>query len=120
MPTMAHDRVRRGPAAALLILLSLLLTGISPGVGNEIRERAARFGPSRHGPATAVLQAAARHSPDDESPGAGVGSSLPPSGPAIVTERLRTRPRADNPSGNRLAIPQPANTSYRARAPPAS
>lgn len=119
MPKTAQDRVSRGPLAALLILLSLLLSSGSATAGIDIRSPAARPGSSRHSPATAVLASGTRNALDDETPGAGAGPSLLPSAPGIVTERLWERPRAEAASGAWAAVPRPASAAYRARAPPA-
>lgn len=119
MPITAQDRVRRGPLAALLILLSLLLAPGTAAAGPDLRTPA-RLGPSRHGPASAVVPSGIRSSLDDERQGAGVGASVPPTAPGIVTERLPARPLAEGRSAASDPVPQPAVAAYRARAPPAS
>lgn len=117
MPMPAQDRMSRGPFAALLILLSLLLGSASAAAGSDLRAPGARAGSSRNGAATALLPSGPRNSLDDEA--SGEGASLPPSGPGIVTEILWARPLAEAPSAARSAIPRPAGAPYRARAPPA-
>ncbi len=119
MPTTAQDRIRRGPLAALLILLSLFATSGTATAGSDLRSPA-RLGTSRHGPATAVLPSGTRNSSDDEPLGSPAGASVPPSAPDIVTERLWTRPRAETPIAEPAAPPRPRRSAYRARAPPAS
>ena len=117
----AQDRVRRGPLAALLILLSLVLAaGTAAATGGSIESAAARLGSSRHGTATALLPPGTRNALDDEAPGLDTGPSNAPSTPGIVTKRLWARPAAGTSSGAGPAAPRPASAAYRARAPPAA
>jgi hypothetical protein len=120
VPMPAQDRMKRGPLAALLILLSLVLGSASTAAaGNDLRGPAARPGSSRH--AAALLPSLTRNTPDDEALGdGGAGSPLPPSAPGIVTQALWARPLPEAASAAWNAVPQPAAASYRARAPPAS
>jgi hypothetical protein len=121
VPTPAQDRVRRGPFAALLILLSLLLgSANAAAAGGDVRAPASRLGSSRQGSATALLPSGTRNPLDDEASGGGTGPSLLPPTPGIVTERLSTRPEAEAPTRARSAVPGLRIASYRARAPPAS
>lgn len=121
MPTSAQDRVRRGPFAALLILLSLLLgSANAAAAGSDIQAPASRLGSSRQGNATALLPPGARNPLDDETSGGGTGPTLLPSTPGIVTERLAARPLAEAPPRAPAAVPGPPSAAYRARAPPAS
>jgi hypothetical protein len=120
VPTTAQDRVGRGPFGALLLLLSLLLGSGAAAAGSDVRGPVARLGPGRHGAATAVLASGTRNDSDDEAPGTGGGSSVPPSAPGLVTQILWARPLADAPCGDEVALPRPTCASYRARAPPAS
>ncbi|HET9639693.1 MAG TPA: hypothetical protein VFP12_10835 [Allosphingosinicella sp.] len=120
MPTTAQDRVSRAPLAALLVLLSLFLASGTAATANSDLRAPARLGPSRHAAASAIVPSGTRSSLDDEPAGAGPESSVPPSAPGIVTERIGTRPSAGQPSAPSAAIPRPAVASYRARAPPAS
>ncbi|MET1110074.1 MAG: hypothetical protein ABWX67_00960 [Allosphingosinicella sp.] len=121
MPTRAQDRVGRGPFAALLILLSLFLTSATAaaGAGQDLRAPA-RLGSSRHAAASAIVPSGTRNPSDDEPLGTGADSPVPPSAPDIVTDRLGTRPSAESSSAAWAAIPRPAASAYRARAPPAS
>src|SRR5688572_31522794 len=97
----AQDRLRRGPFAALLILLSLVLGSAgAAAAGNDVRGPAARPGSSRHA-AAALLPTATRNTLDDDVRRDGAGSSLPPSAPGIVTETLWARPPAENASAAR-------------------
>src|SRR5687768_4765301 len=115
----AQDRIRRGPFAALLILLSLVLGSAgAAAAGHDVRGPAARPGSSRHA-AAALLPSATRNTLDDEVRRDGTGS-LPPSAPGIVTETLWARPPAKAASAAWSAVPGPAGAPYRARAPPAS
>jgi hypothetical protein len=119
--TTAQDRASRGPLAALLILLSLLLSaGTAAAAGGDVRGPAARLGSSRHGASTALLPPGARNPLDDEISGSDGDPSLLPPGPAVVTERLWARPLAKAPSLEPGSVPVPPSASYRARAPPAS
>jgi len=120
VPTPAQDRIHKGPFAALLILLSLVLSSGAAAAGSDLRGSAARLGPSRYGAATALLPSGARNPLDDEAKGTGAGAAVPPAAPGLVTHRLWARPLAQGPSGGPVALPKPANAPYRARAPPAS
>ena len=121
MPATVHDRVRRGPFGALLILLSLLLgAGTAAAAGSDSHFSLARLGQSRHGAAATILPFGTRNPLDDEAPGTDGGSALPSTGPGVVTQFLWTRPLGDAPSADRAPLPQPAAAAYRARAPPAS
>ena len=121
MPATVHDRVRRGPFGALLILLSLLLSaGTAAAAGGDGHASLARLGQSRHGAATTILPSGIRNGLDDEAQNTGGGSAVPSTGPGLVTRLLWTRPLGDAPSADRAALPRPAGVSYRARAPPAS
>ena len=121
MPTPAQDRLKRGPLAALLILLSLMLGSASAAAGGgALNGPAARPGSARHGAATALLPSGTRNALDDEAAGEGPGSALPPAAPEIVTKALWARPAGEAASAAWSAIPRPAAASYRARAPPAS
>lgn len=120
MPTTAQDRVRRGPFGALLILLSLFLSsGAAAAASNDFSRPSARPGSSRHGAAIALLPSGTRNPLDDEAGGRGGGSTVPPSGPRLVTESLWARPLTDGPSVAFVSLPRPTNATYRARAPPA-
>lgn len=119
MPMQAQDRPGRGPFAALLILLSLVLGSASAAAaGSDLRGPAARPGSSRQA-SVALLPSATRNSLDDEASGEGEGSSLPPSAPGIVTQALWARPLPEASSSASNAVPRPAHAPYRARAPPA-
>lgn len=120
MPMTAHVRVRRVPIRALLILLGLFLSsGAAASASGELREPLARLGPSRQGPAAALLPSGNRNSLDDEAPGTGGSASLPAGGPAIVTRLLWARPLADAPLVRFALLRRATNAAYRARAPPA-
>ncbi|HEX8449198.1 MAG TPA: hypothetical protein VF652_06365 [Allosphingosinicella sp.] len=120
MPTTAQDRTTRGPIAALLILLSLVLGSAASASAADLQGPAARLGASRGGPSTALLPAGTRNPLDDEAPGPELGSALPPpavSGP--VAEALWTRPGAGFATAKDSPPRRLAGASYRARAPPA-
>jgi hypothetical protein len=119
VPTTAQDRVRRGPLAALLILLGLLLTaGTASAASDDLRAPAARLGSSRNGSSTALLPPGARD-PLDELAGAGGDPSLLACTPGIVTEPLPARPGSEAESGLPGSLPRSPTASYQARAPPA-
>ena len=121
MPTPAQDRASKGPLAALLILLSLLLCSATAASGADLRGPAARLGPARGASSAALLPAGTRNPLDDEAPGPGFGSALPPPpAPGVVTERLWTRPAAQLHGRSSAGTAQRAAAAYRARAPPAS
>ena len=120
MPTTAQDRTTRGPVAALLILLSLLLGSATSASAADLQGPATRLGSTRGGPSTALLPAGTRNPLDDEAPGPDVGSAFPPPADfAPVTERLWTRPGAQFTSGEAAPLTLRPGASYRARAPPA-
>jgi hypothetical protein len=114
----AQDRVGRGPFAALLILLSLVLGSVTAAAGADLRGPSTRLGSSRHSTATALIPSPARSPLDEEIPGP--GPSLLPFVPGIVTESLPARPGAESRPAAGSAVPRSATASYRARAPPAS
>jgi hypothetical protein len=120
VPSTAQDRDRKGPVAALLILLSLFLTSGTAAANADIRAPSARLGSGRHGPSAALLLPGTRDSLDDESLGSGADPSLPPPSPAVATERLWAGPQAEFPPRTQSRAPRPATAAYRARAPPAS
>jgi hypothetical protein len=120
VPTSAQDRVRRGPLAALLLLLGLFLAVGSGAAGDELRAPAARLGSARHSGSAALLPSGLRNPSDDELSGTGADPSFLPSPPGIVTERLAARPGAEPGSQASGAVPRPPGAAYRARAPPAS
>ena len=120
MPMPAQDRMKRGPFAALLILLSLVLGSASASAASDIRAPGARPGSNRHGATAALFSPGTRNAFDDEVTGDGPGPALAPSAPAIVTQALWARPAAEVPVIAPAATPRPAAASYRARAPPAS
>jgi hypothetical protein len=116
----AQDRDRRGPFAALLILLSLVLGSASAAAaGSGTTGSATRLGSSRHIVAAALLPAGTRNPLEDEASSAGAGPSVLPSAPAIVTETLWATPWAEAPAAPAADVQRPTSASYRARAPPA-
>lgn len=120
MPTAAQDRIGRGPFAALLILLSLLLgSGTAADSGFDLRQTT-RLAPSRHSAAVALLQSGVRNPSDEELSGAGGDSPVPSSGPILVTQRLWARPAAEPSIPDEVALRKPRSALYRARAPPAA
>lgn len=121
MPTTAQDRIRRGPFAALLILLSLLLgSANAAAAAGDLQGPASRLGSSRQGATAALLPPGTRNPLDDEASAGGTGPFPLPSNPAVVTDRLWARPPAEAAPRPQVAVRQAARASYRARAPPAS
>jgi hypothetical protein len=115
-----QDRPVRGPVAALLILLSLVLGSGAAAATAELNGSATRLAPERHSSAAALLPAGARDDLEDEADRWGDGPSALPGRARIVTERLGARPRAGFPAAVGAAAPRPPSASYRARAPPAA
>ena len=121
MPRTAQDRAGRGPFAALLILLSLVLGSATAAAASaDTSGPATRLAPGRQNSAAALLASGTRNPLEDEAKGAGAGPSILPCRPGIVTELLPARPRAGSPSAAPAALPRTANAPYRARAPPAA
>lgn len=119
MPTKAQDRVLRGPFAALMILLSLVLgsaTAATAAAGTS--GPATRLAPSRQSSAAALVPSGTRNTLEEEAKGA--GPSVLPGRPGVVTERLTARPSAETFSAAPAASPRAATAAYRARAPPAA
>lgn len=117
MPTPAQDRVSRGPFAALLILLSLVLGPAAAAAGGNFSGPAPRLGSGRHTVAAVLAPSTTRNPLDDEAVGGGDPLVLPPH-PRIVTEALQSRPGTDLSPRSSAAIPPSAVAPYRARAPP--
>jgi len=118
VPYQAHDRVRRGPFAALLILLGLLLSsGAVTGSASVPRSSAARQSSDRAGAAILVARFEERSVLSGETPDP--DSFAPPASPRIATSALWVRPLAQAGLGASPSFLQPAYRSYRARAPPA-
>jgi hypothetical protein len=121
VPMTAQDRVRKAPLGALLFLLGLFLaSGAAASSASDPGEPLARLGTSRQATTTALLQSGNRNSPDDDGLATGDGSSVPPSGPGVVTQLLWARPLAAPAPAPSVALPRRASASYRARAPPAA
>jgi hypothetical protein len=119
VPSQAQDRIVRGPFAALLILLSLLVgSGGAAAAGADIRN-SARLSPSRQSASVALLPAGTRNGLEDEASAASGDKAVPVCEAGIVTERPWARPAADAPGGDQAPLPEPAGPSHRARAPPA-
>lgn len=119
MPAPAQDRVKRGPLAALLLLLSLVLGPAAAAAGGDLRGAAPRLGTGRHTVVTALAPSNPRNPLDDEAVGDGDPFALPPV-PRIVTEPHSSRPVAGFAGQPTAAAPRPATPAYRARAPPAA
>lgn len=118
MPKWAHDRSGRGPFAALLILLGLVLSsGAAAGSASVQPGSAVRQSPVRSNAAILVARPAERGAVPGETPDP--KSFAPPRSPAVVKTILWARPTAETGFGAGPAIRQPAHRSYRARAPPA-
>ena len=119
MPTKAQDRKSRGPFAALLILLSLVLGPATAAVGAAgTSGPATRLAPARQSSAAALVPSATRNPLEDEAKGA--GPSVLPGPPGAVTERLPARPSAETFASAPAGSPRAATAAYRARAPPAA
>jgi hypothetical protein len=120
VPKAAQDRIVRGPFAALLILLSLLVgSGTAAAAGFDLRQSAPRLGPSRQTASVGLLPVV-RNSPDEDSCAGASAGSVPPTAPGLVTRGLWTRPAAGHATVREAAPAKRSNASYRARAPPAA
>ncbi len=120
MPTPAQERIGRGPFGALLILLSLLVgSGGAVASSGDIRH-SERLGPSRQSASAALLPSATRSAVEEEPCTAGGDPAASPSGPQVVTKRLRARPEAVPSRGHQAALSKTTGPSHRARAPPAA
>jgi hypothetical protein len=119
VPKLAQDRLQRGPLAAFVILLGLLLGG-GPGAATAagVASPAARTAFARHRPSAALLQPKLRTTLDDDASGA--GPLVLPTGRAIVSGRVWVRPAVGFPARTSVPRPQPGAFLYRARAPPAA
>jgi hypothetical protein len=118
VPNEAHDRLRRGPFAALLILLGLILSSGTVTAGASMpRASAARQSSDRAGAAVLITRSEERSAFPGDAPEP--NSFAPPASPGIVTSTLWARPTAPAALRAGPAFRQPAHRSYRARAPPA-
>ena len=125
MPKRAHEIVRRGPFAALLVLLSLLL-GVAPATGavQSFGDRHTRLGSAHLGapPATIrtgdrdVVKAKAKAKAPDADP----TSFDPPPEPRVVVERLPSRSLPQIALLASQEVAQFSGAHYQARAPPAA
>ena len=118
MPDLAHERLRSGSLAALLLLLGALLGSGAAAADYEARSSAARLGAERQVAAHAALRTAVRDSlPDDEADPDRL-PYFPPPRPAVVRAAVESRPADAGPAAESLARPRRGSAPYRARAPP--
>jgi hypothetical protein len=121
VPRWAHHEDRRGPFAALLILIGLLFSAGSVSAGGIVgRDASARLGPLRQGSATSLVHAADGATLAAEDSGTDAPSFLRPPRPRIVVERLASRPAQPRAVAASPARPASPAAPYRARAPPAA
>ena len=120
VPRMAHESVRRGPFAALLVLLSLLL-GVAPATGAvpSLRDPLSRLGSAHPGAPPTAIRPADRYVVSAVAPDADPTSFGPPPEPRVVVERLPGRPLPQVALLASQEVAQFAGAHYQARAPPA-
>ena len=121
MPRLAQQGDRRGPLAALLIVLGLLLgAGPASTSSASARDAFARPGSLRQGATVSLPRSTDQSTLSEEESGADPFSFVPPVPPQIVLDGLASWPSGvdfasvNSPSGQSAAAP------YRARAPPAA
>ena len=121
MPRSVYEGDRRGPFAALLILIGLLFSsGSLAAPGGSLRDAGARAGSVRAGTAAPSLRSADAATPADDAGRSATPSFLRPPPPHIVFELLAARPRQQGEI-RALALAAKAPVApYQARAPPAA
>ena len=121
MPRWAHEGDRRGPLAALLILVGLLFSaGSVSAAGTSVRDASARLGQARSGSASASVRTSEWSILSDESGAPDTDSFVPPSPPRLVVEPLAQRPSNQPEPGGTDGHHKKTAAAYRARAPPAA
>jgi hypothetical protein len=116
----AQERARRGPVAALLILLGLLFgsgSGLAAGFDSG---QGAQLGSQRHGAPAILLRSAHRDATPDDDKGPEPGASPVPRPSGVVTTLVAARPGSPFQAAADLRLPRAAAAAYRARAPPAA
>lgn len=116
MPNSAHDRAGRGPFAALLLLLGLIIgtsTAAAPGADLRIgsASKPDHYRPSAFFRCQGVLA--------DDKCGDDTSSFVEPPPPQVRTERLFERPGADGATLTPFTFAAGTDSHYLARAPPA-
>ena len=121
VPRLAHESVRRGPFAALLVLLGLLL-GLAPAAGaaQSFRSPLIRLGSVDAAAAPATIRSADRAVIGAKAPDAHPTFLGPPPEPRIVVERLAGRPLPQVAAPASQDSAQFVRALYQARAPPAA
>ena len=121
VPRMADQSVRRGPLAALLLLLSLLL-GVAPATGavQSLGDPLAGFDSAHLGAPPAKIRPADRDVIRAKAPDADPISFDQPPEPCLVVERLPGRPLPRLALLASREVAQFAGAHYQARAPPAA
>jgi len=120
VPDRAQEGVRRGPFAALLLLLGLVLSsGPFAGGVQSIRDPGPRLGSARFGAPTSALRFTGQRVVSDDAAATDAPTVLPPA-PRIVVEPLTARPLPPVAAESPSELSPVATASYRARAPPAA
>lgn len=118
VPKLAQDNIRRGPIAALLVLLSLFASsGAIAGAAPNGRDTVTRPGSARPGAAASTIRSADDLLADEAGDTA---SFVPPPPPRIVAEPLFAGPAQTIAPAAFSAPRAGAASPYRARAPPAA
>lgn len=112
--------MRRGPVAALLILLSLIAgSGSVAGAGSALRDPLTRLASARTAAGTGIVLARPRDGGSETTDPDAAPSLLPP-GPCILVERLAPTPLRLVGTKATANLPTISAAPYRARAPPAA
>jgi hypothetical protein len=120
VPSWAQKRAQRGPLAALLILLGLLVSAAPFATANSVRDSVARLGTPRQGASSTFLRTSERLFVPNGTAGEEVSFLLPPPEPQIVLVPGTDRPLPPFATAASCERPPAATSSYRARAPPAA
>lgn len=121
MPNRAHSGGDRGPFAALLILLGLLVSsGPIAGVAQSVRDATPRLGSLRPAGAATSLRSSDRVALANQTSVLADDSFTPPSPPTITRADLTLRPAVSGTGKAFSDLPQRSASSYQARAPPAA
>lgn len=112
--------VRRGPLAALLLLLGVMLgPGGAGAAAPDVSGKGSRLGPDRHGAPVQLLRAAQRGASEEDEGERLTGPVALPGRTGVVTFSGTVRPPGTAAEAPVFEHPRPRTAAYRARAPPA-